>query len=108
MGRIIIENLDGKSIDYNDNTKRLLDVLLEEVDWMHACGGKGRCTTCKAVILSTSEELPELNESELRFKALGRLNENERLACQFQLKNDNDLTIRVHENNKLPHLNYSE
>ncbi|MBV6643842.1 MAG: (2Fe-2S)-binding protein [Cyclobacteriaceae bacterium] len=106
MAQIVIENLESKSIHCKDKTKKLLDILLAEIDWMHACGAKGRCTTCKAIVVEGMESLTEITESEQRFRKLLRLKANERLSCQVDVKGD--VKIRVAHENKLPHINYSD
>ncbi len=105
MPQIIIANLKSKSIQFQNKRERLLDILLKETDWMHACGGKGRCTTCKAKIISGKEALSDLTVNELRFVNLNKLHENERLACQVIV--EDDVTIEVPKETQLPHLNYT-
>ena len=51
-------------------------------DWWHACGAKGRCTTCRVHVLAGAEHLTPPTEAELRYRAAGRLGATERLACQ--------------------------
>ena len=105
MPQVIIDNLASKTIECPDKSKRLLDVLLEETDWMHACGAKGRCTTCKAKVLSGMENLGELSDAELRYIGLNKLQSDERLTCQVEVSGD--VRILVPEEYKLPHLKYS-
>jgi 2Fe-2S ferredoxin len=104
---IILENLHSKSIDCKSKKENLLDIILMETDWMHACGGKGRCTTCKAIFVDGIDSLGDLTKAEQKYASMGKLNFNERLACQVSPKQA-DLTIRVPESSKLPHINYSE
>ncbi len=108
MPKIVIQNLNNKHIFSENSSQTLLSILQENyIDWMHACGGKGRCTTCKAIVKKGgNEELGELTESEIRYREMGRLEENERLACQWQV--NTDIEIRVAEENKFPHIDYSE
>ena len=40
---------------------------------MHACGAKGRCTTCRLQVLAGQENLSPLTAAELRYRAAGRL-----------------------------------
>lgn len=106
MPEIVIENLDSKTIHCTGKTERLLDILLSATDWMHTCGGKGKCTTCAAVITSGREHLSELAESEKGFIKLGRLRSGERQTCQVKVHGD--VRLRVPDRYKLPHLTYSE
>ncbi len=105
MPEIVVENLSSKAIHCQPKTERLLDILVAEVEWMRACGGKGKCTTCAAQILTGRENLSTMSEEEKKFKALGKLATDERLACQCQVTGD--VTVRVPERNQWPHLKYS-
>ncbi len=106
MPTITITNLDNKHIVYTDTSRSVLNVLHENnIDWMHACGAKGRCTTCKMVVHRGHEILTEVSVFEKQFKSEGKLQENERLACQCQATKD--LVISVPESTKMPHINYS-
>lgn len=107
MPKIVIENLNKKEIFSENEQKSLLDIIHENyVDWMHACGGKGRCTTCKAILVKGGDNLSPTTPAENKYIASGKLNEYERLACQCQV--NGDLVIRVDEANKFMHLNYSD
>ena len=107
MIQVTIHNLSGKTITCKSKTKKLLDVLQENyIDWMHACGAKGRCTTCKAIILKGMENIEAMTTHEQRYAANNRLASDERLACQAILTGD--VVVSVPELYKLPHQNYSE
>ncbi|MBU2915588.1 MULTISPECIES: 2Fe-2S iron-sulfur cluster-binding protein [Reichenbachiella] len=107
MLRIVIQNLHKKEIFTNDEDKNLLELIHQNhVDWMFACGGKGRCTTCRAIVLQGSDQLSELSPVEEKFRANSRLQPNERLACQCSVLGD--VVIKVAEENKFMHLEYSE
>ena len=71
---------------------------------MHACGGKGRCTTCKVIVLKGHEHLISVTPAENRYRAMGALKSNERLSCQVRILGD--VTIAVPEEYKLPHIDY--
>jgi 2Fe-2S ferredoxin len=75
-------------------------------DWMHACGAKGRCTTCRIILVSGAEALTPPTAVELRYRAAGRLQLTERLTCQTRLP-EGEATGRVPEATKLPHVQYS-
>ena len=106
MPNIIIDNLQSKSIHCDDKRERLLDILLKETDWMHACGAKGKCTTCKARVLSGMEQLTEQTDSEKLFLKLNKLREDERLTCQVNVLGD--VCLEVPSETQLPHLTYSK
>lgn len=106
MARIVISNLHGRTLEVTDLSRTLLEHLQREfLDWMHACGARGRCTTCKVLILDGHEHLEALTPAEMLYREMGALGEDERLACQ--LKISGDITIRVPDENKLPHVHYS-
>ena len=108
MPNIVIKNLDNCVVSTNDASKSILGIMQENfVDWMHACGGKGRCTTCKAIILSGGDNLEPPTAHEERFTDLGALAPNERLACQCVVK-QGEIVVMVPERSKLPHMTYSE
>lgn len=104
MPEITIANLQSKTIHSEKKSERLLDVLLRETDWMHACGGKGRCTTCKARIIKGLETLSPRSINEERFFKLNKLRADERLACQVLI--EDDLILQVPKETQLPHLSY--
>lgn len=107
MPSIEIRNLDKKTIQNPNLSKPLLWIFLESgLDWMHACGGKGRCTTCKAVVLMGGENLLPKSPAEMRYEGQGLLAGNERLCCQARLTGG-DLQIEVPDEGKLPHITYS-
>lgn len=108
MTSIVIRNQHEKIIQNPNLSKPLLWIFLENgIDWMHACGGKGRCTTCKAVILKGGENLIPKSPAELRYESQQQLAVNERLCCQAKLIGG-ELEVRVPEESKLPHLKYSD
>ena len=106
MGEIIIKNLAGKRVAAADR-QRLLDALQDAaIDWMHACGGKGRCTTCAMVVLSGMEALSPLSPAEQGYREASRLAATERLACQCVAKGS--VEISVPERYQFPHMQYTE
>lgn len=107
MPKIIIQNLHNKEIFIENGNKNLLDVIHENyIDWMHACGGKGRCTTCKVQVLDGLANFSEESPAELKFRKMGRLEANERLSCQCQISGD--IAVKVAPENKFNHIQYSD
>ena len=107
MAAIVIENLVKKTIQVKDYSKTLLRHLHDHrIDWMQACGGKGKCTTCAVQILKGEENLEPKTDAEIKYERMGALQHNERLACQVKIRGD--ITVRVPEEYILPHLNYSD
>jgi 2Fe-2S ferredoxin len=72
---------------------------------MHACGGKGRCTTCKMIVVQGMKNLTPLTQDEVKYRNLGQLAENERLACQTKALGF--CLIRVPDESKMPHMGYT-
>jgi 2Fe-2S ferredoxin len=108
MVQIRIQNLGNRSIESKAMDCKVIDLIHENgIDWMHACGKKGRCTTCKMTIVNGQENLSSETVQEHHFRELKRLLANERLACQAHLLHG-VLTIRVPDSSKFPHLTYTE
>jgi 2Fe-2S ferredoxin len=106
MARIVIKNLGEKIIEVQDLTKTFLQHLQDNaIDWMQACGGKGRCTTCKVMVLKGNENLSPKTTAEIKYEREGALGKNERLVCQIKCKGD--VSVAVPEEYKLPHMKYS-
>jgi 2Fe-2S ferredoxin len=106
MVKIVIENLGQKEIVVNEPNKPVLRLIQEAgIDWMTDCGGKGRCTTCRAIVVGGGENLTPLSPAETKYRVLGLLHSNERLMCQVRTKSD--LTLRVPDDSKLPHYSYT-
>ncbi len=108
MPQIVIKNLFNLTIDAPRDGGKVIEIIHQNgIDWMHACGKKGRCTSCKMIVVEGSENLSELTAPEKLFRSQGRLKENERLTCQAELRSGK-LVGRVAEINKFPHLDYND
>jgi 2Fe-2S ferredoxin len=106
MPQIVIQNMGKKVLDVQDLTKTVLQHVQQQgIDWMQACGGKGRCTTCMFTIISGAEQLNPKTTAEIKYENLGALLRNERLACQALITGD--ITIAVPEVCQLPHIQYT-
>ncbi|MEO9965850.1 MAG: 2Fe-2S iron-sulfur cluster-binding protein [Reichenbachiella sp.] len=107
MPKIVIQNLHNKEIFITNEKIILLDIIHQNnIDWMHACGGKGRCTTCKVQVLSGLENFSSESPAELKFRDMKRLLPNERLSCQCRVSGD--ILVKVAPENKFNHLTYSD
>ncbi|MCE7057898.1 (2Fe-2S)-binding protein [Algoriphagus sp. AGSA1] len=108
MPHIVIENLFNLRINSSSVHRKVIEIIHENnIDWMHACGKKGRCTTCKIIMVSGEEYLSPPTKAELDFLKQGRLKTGERLACQAELS-QGEIVVRVGKFNKFPHIEYSE
>jgi ferredoxin, 2Fe-2S len=107
MALIIIENLFNKTISANDHSRTVLQHFHDNgIDWMHSCGGKGRCTTCKLIITEGRANFQTLTPAEERYSVQGALESGERLACQAKITGD--VSVRVPKEYQLPHIEYSD
>jgi ferredoxin, 2Fe-2S len=108
MPKLILQNLYNAEVEFSNEDISVLHQLQERrIDWMHACGGKGRCTTCKMIVLAGSENLSELTKDELNYLNISRLKSNERLACQCRIL-AGEVVARIPDAYKLSHLHYSD
>ena len=108
MPRIIIQNLGNFVIESEHGDRKVIELIHENgIDWMHACGKKGRCTTCKMILVKNEALLSELTDRELFYRNQNRLRPNERLTCQTRIL-EGEIHIRVAEINKFPHISYTE
>ncbi len=105
MPLLTIENLPGPPVPVPTGTTLLAALHRAGHDWPHACGARGRCTTCRVQVLAGAENLTPPTASELRYQALGRLLPTERLTCQARLP-AGEVLARVPEAAKLPHVAY--
>ncbi|MBT1704560.1 2Fe-2S iron-sulfur cluster-binding protein [Chryseosolibacter indicus] len=107
MAKILIRNLFGKMIEVQDRSRTLLQHFHDNrIDWMHACGGKGRCTSCKVIVEQGMENLGDLSVPEQRYRQNNGLKSNERLSCQS--KPIGDIVVSAPAFYKLPHVAYSD
>lgn len=82
MPLLTIASLPGPPLPVPAGATVLAAIHAAGHDWLHACGGRGRCTSCRAQVLAGAELLTDPTEPELRYRAAGRLRPTERLACQ--------------------------
>jgi ferredoxin, 2Fe-2S len=107
MAKLIIRNLANRCILITMPDKSLLEhIQAEYIDWMHACGGKGRCTTCRVRVLEGMESISPFSAAEMKFKDQGRLKETERLTCQSYAYGD--VVAEIPPECRLPHITYND
>jgi ferredoxin, 2Fe-2S len=107
MASIMIVNLFKKTIQATDHSKTLLEHFQDHrIDWMHACGAKGRCTTCKVIIKEGEQHFESLTKAERQYLAMGALRPHERLACQAKITGD--VRLIAPKEYHLPHMDYSD
>jgi 2Fe-2S ferredoxin len=101
-----IQNLFGERINVSTGQTVLQAIQAAGIDWMYACGAKGRCTTCRLIVTEGQVYFTPLSTAEQKFRSQGRLQENERLLCQSMLTGG-EVAGRVPEQTKFPHVVYS-
>ena len=106
MPNIVIHNLFSTTINAPAHLTVFDAIQQQGIDWMHACGAKGRCTTCRFEVLQGNENITVETKEELKYREEGKLLHNERLACQC--KATGNITLRIPNACKMPHINYSE
>ena len=107
MPLLTILNLPGAQLEVPAGQTLLAALHAAGFDWMHACGAKGRCTTCRVRVRFGMEHLAPRTAAELRYWAAGRLHEDERLTCQARLP-AGQVRGLVPEATQLPHVLYRE
>ncbi|GAC1374510.1 MAG: hypothetical protein NVSMB30_17560 [Hymenobacter sp.] len=105
MALLTIENLPGAAVLVPAGATLLAALQAAGYDWMHACGAKGRCTTCRLQVRTGMANLSPLTAAERRYQTAGRLQADERLACQACLL-AGEAMGRVPEATQLPPVQY--
>ena len=79
----------------------------------HACGGKGKCTTCRVMVLEGEENLSTPNKKEAKLIGAIKLATSIRLACQTRvekepvkieriIKDESDICQYIHVDDQYP------
>ena len=105
MSKLTVQNLGDATINVGPGQTVLQALQAAGIDWMHACGGKGRCTSCRMIVKTGLDQISPLTAAEQKYREAGRLKTTERLTCQCTLLGD--VTARVPNQTKLPHMQYS-
>lgn len=105
MPTLLVQNLPHGAIAVPTGATLLAAIQAAGHDWLHACGARGRCTTCRLQVVRGGELLTPPTEPELRYQAAGRLLPSERLTCQTRIT-EGEVEGRVPEATKLPHVAY--
>ena len=105
MPKLTVQNLAQLQVKIAPGQTLLKALHAQGQDWMHACGGKGRCTTCRIIVGEGMAGFGPLSPAEEKYRQQQRLGENERLTCQCCLTLD--ARGRVPEQTKFPHMEYS-
>ena len=107
VSKVVIRNLNDKVLPVDVGRQTLLHAFQQAgQDWMFACGGKGRCTTCRLRVEVGGALLDAPTPAEQRFRNQGRLRTDERLACQCRFAGPGTVVAHVPPACQLPHLTY--
>lgn len=89
---VYLEEWDNKTFRksekkvYTEIGKTILQISLEnDIPHTHACGGNGKCTTCRVLVIAGEEHLSERNGIEERIARKKGFGKKERLACQTKV-----------------------
>ena len=88
-----VELLGDRPIQVNEEQTILQASLEAGIPHYHACGGKGKCTTCRILVRKGIESLSEVTQQELEIRKQIPFPPNVRLACQTFVKGSN---VEVH------------
>ena len=106
MAKLIVQNLGSLTINVSAPQTVLQAIQATGLDWMHACGAKGRCTTCRVEVITGMENLSPETSAELKYREAGRLKKTERLTCQVTVLQD-EVKVKVPRQVHLPHQKYN-
>lgn len=76
---------DEKKIRLSEGESILAASLREGIPHVHACGGEGRCTTCRILVLEGEEKCTPRSEAEKTISSKLNFLSNIRLACQTKI-----------------------
>ena len=79
---------DDKTIDIEDGKNLLEGSIEKDIPHVGACGGNGKCSTCRIYILEGVENCEEMNDGEKEMAKHLNFGPEIRLACQTYIKGD--------------------
>ena len=83
-----IEFVGEKVIEIARDQTVLEASLCAGIPHFHACGGKGKCTTCRIIVLEGEENLNMANKKESKLRDAIKFPKSMRLACQTRMKKE--------------------
>ena len=88
---------DDREIDVPDGTTLLDAGLAAGLRVTHACGGKGKCSTCRVLFLTGSAGAPARNAAESAVAGQRGLPPDVRLSCQTPVRGDATVRFLVRD-----------
>ena len=83
-----IEFVGERAIPINNDQTILEASLQAGITHFHACGGRGKCTTCRIMVLEGNENLSKPNRKEAKLRDSIRMTTSIRLACQTRVEKE--------------------
>ena len=83
---------DNKIFEVESGESILQTAVRNEIPHVNACGGEGKCTTCRLLILEGIENCSPETEKEIALKEKAHTTDEFRLACQTTITGD--VTVR--------------
>ena len=90
-----VEFVGEKSIAINKDQTLLEASLQAGIPHFHACGGKGKCTTCRVMVLEGEENLSQPNKKEAKLRDSIKMTTSIRLACQTRIEGEPVVVERI-------------
>ena len=90
-----IEFVGEKAIPINRDQTILEASLHAGIPHFHACGGKGKCSTCRIMVLEGEENLSRPNRKEAKLRDAIKLAASIRLACQTRVEKESVKIERI-------------
>ena len=94
--QVLIESQNNPAthgVFVSENLSLLENLLENDVEIDHSCGGFGTCGTCCVEVIEGIEHFSERNEVELEMKLDRGFRENERLCCQSYISGNVKIKI---------------
>lgn len=88
-----IEFIGDRSVKIDEGQSILTASLLAGIPHYHACGGKGKCSTCRVLVRDGADFLSPPNRKEQKLQKQIAFPPNVRLACQTFI---NGAPVRLH------------
>lgn len=82
-------------ISIRENQTILEASLSAGINHFHVCGGKGKCTTCRIMVLEGAENLSAPNKKELKLRDAIKMTPDLRLACQTTMNAEHVVVERI-------------
>jgi adenylate cyclase len=81
-----VEFVGEKKVPIRKGQSILAAALAADIPHYHACGGLGKCTTCRVLVKEGIQWLTEPNEREQETRKKMQFSSQIRLACQTQVE----------------------